>query len=327
MSNPSIIPSAQRLAEANNVNWRALQGSGDGGSVVERDVLAHLARVMLGEEETNPTPEPLPEGMRAWPEELESHQRIAQESFAVTETAPEMSDLAAPSEDDSPWSLEPSAPEPTPAPVAAGWDDAPSPEVEAEPEAEYTFSAPDVQAEPEADDSVLFEAPGFGTDNEAEPAAETYTGSGDDRADAPVSVPVAGVSEEVHRAALDELETLKARVETLLEERSRHLGELEQLPRLQETIESQNAEVAKLGTLQGEVGQLRDQLASARAEAQRAQELAALNQDLEARLERAREFKEGAKVELERIMATKEALEAQLAAATKPKRPWWRFGG
>ena len=80
MRDPSIIPSAQRLAEANNVNWRTLQGSGDGGSVVERDVLAHLARVMLGEAETNPTPEPLPEGMRAWPEEAERFRETAEDT-------------------------------------------------------------------------------------------------------------------------------------------------------------------------------------------------------------------------------------------------------
>ena len=69
MSESGISPLAKRLAEENNVNWRGLKGSGDGGKVVERDVLEYLARVMSGEEATNPTAEPVPEGMEAWPEE------------------------------------------------------------------------------------------------------------------------------------------------------------------------------------------------------------------------------------------------------------------
>lgn len=68
MSEPGITPLAQRLAEENNVDWRSLAGSGDDGTIVERDVLEYLARVMAGEEALDPTPEPLPEGMDAWPE-------------------------------------------------------------------------------------------------------------------------------------------------------------------------------------------------------------------------------------------------------------------
>lgn len=66
---PDISPLAKRLAEENNVNWRGLSGSGAGGKIVERDVLEYLAKVMAGEEDLNPTAEPLPEGMDAWPED------------------------------------------------------------------------------------------------------------------------------------------------------------------------------------------------------------------------------------------------------------------
>jgi hypothetical protein len=66
---PDIAPLAKRLAEENNVNWRGLLGSGAGGKIVERDVLEYLAKVMAGEEDVNPTAEPLPEGMDAWPED------------------------------------------------------------------------------------------------------------------------------------------------------------------------------------------------------------------------------------------------------------------
>lgn len=68
MHEPDIAPLARRLAEENNVDWRRLSGSGDGGRIVERDVLAYLARVMAGEESVDPTPEPVPDGMEAWPE-------------------------------------------------------------------------------------------------------------------------------------------------------------------------------------------------------------------------------------------------------------------
>ncbi len=69
MSEPDISTLARRLAEQNNVDWRALRGSGPEGKVVERDVLDYLARVMAGSEALDPTPEPLPEGMEAWPEQ------------------------------------------------------------------------------------------------------------------------------------------------------------------------------------------------------------------------------------------------------------------
>lgn len=68
MNEPDIAPLARRLAEENNVDWRRLEGSGDGGRIVERDVLTFLAKVMAGEEDLDPTPEPVPEGMQAWPD-------------------------------------------------------------------------------------------------------------------------------------------------------------------------------------------------------------------------------------------------------------------
>jgi len=68
VSETEISNLARRLAEQNNVDWRSLTGSGPNGSVVERDVLDYLARVMAGEEALDPTPEPLPEGMESWTE-------------------------------------------------------------------------------------------------------------------------------------------------------------------------------------------------------------------------------------------------------------------
>ncbi|ACO44835.1 E3 binding domain-containing protein [Deinococcus deserti] len=51
-----IAPLAKILAEANGIDWQHLQGSGEGGQIVEQDILTHLARIMTGEEEPPPTP-------------------------------------------------------------------------------------------------------------------------------------------------------------------------------------------------------------------------------------------------------------------------------
>ena len=85
MTELPISPLARRIAEENNVNWRALQGSDAGGGVNERDVLNYLEQVMLGTKPVDPTPEPLPEGMTAWAEEpLRAEGQTDQVSDQVT---------------------------------------------------------------------------------------------------------------------------------------------------------------------------------------------------------------------------------------------------
>jgi hypothetical protein len=60
MSDPQITPLARRLAEENGINWRSLTGSGPDGTIVERDILAYLAKVMAGEITLPPAPDPGP---------------------------------------------------------------------------------------------------------------------------------------------------------------------------------------------------------------------------------------------------------------------------
>ncbi|SDE49810.1 e3 binding domain-containing protein [Thermus arciformis] len=63
MTEPNITPLARRLAEENGIDWRKLQGTGPDGTIVERDILAYLAKVMAGEVDLPPLPEappPLP---------------------------------------------------------------------------------------------------------------------------------------------------------------------------------------------------------------------------------------------------------------------------
>ncbi len=58
MEEPKITPLARRLAEENGIDWRLLKGTGPDGTIVERDVLAFLAKVMAGEVDLPPAPEP-----------------------------------------------------------------------------------------------------------------------------------------------------------------------------------------------------------------------------------------------------------------------------
>lgn len=57
MSDAKITPLARRLAEENGIDWRQLPGTGPDGTVVERDILAFLAKVMAGEVSLPPAPE------------------------------------------------------------------------------------------------------------------------------------------------------------------------------------------------------------------------------------------------------------------------------
>lgn len=285
MRDPVIVPSARSLAEENNVDWRVLEGSGEGGSVVEQDVLSFLARVMQGDEATNPTPEPVPEGMTAWPEEAQSRRSdpSAKELFTASFKTP-----AAPApapEMRSPWLTGSAKPEP----VAPQADGPALGAFAAEP-------APRTEPVPQA------------------ASAATFT----------PEPPVAGVPEAEHRAVLAELKTLKERLAGLEDERRRHVGELEQLGHLQETIAQQRSETAKLAPLQSEMQTLRAQLEGAQQGAARAAALAEQNHDLESRLERARVFKEEAKLEFDRLTALNASLEGQIASSS---RPWWKFWG
>lgn len=289
MRDPVIVPAARDLAEENNVDWRVLEGSGEGGSVVEQDVLSYLARVMQGDEATNPTPEPVPEGMTAWPEEAQSRKGdpSAKDLFAASRHVP-----AAPSE-----------PEPE---TRSPW---------------FQGAAKSEPVLPKADGSLMGAFTSEPAPAEPEPQTALPMGTS---APASQAAPVTGVSEAEHRAVLAELRTLKDRLAAMEDERRRHVGELQGLAQMQETIAQQRAETAKLGPLQNELGTLRAQLAQAQVGASRAGALEEQNQDLEARLERARVFRDEAKLEFDRLTALNASLESQLASAS---RPWWKFWG
>jgi hypothetical protein len=268
MAAPPIEPLARRLAEENNVDWRRLRGSGSGGRVLERDVLAYLARVMRGEAPVDPTPEPLPEGLLGWPEEL-------------AEAPPKGADGGV----QGPWRFS---------------------------------AAPDKSA------VGLQEPPPPAFDAASSPAAETSGGAAAGTGRAPPEAGSASAADAL-RAALEEVRALRTRVAELEAERQRHLEELHQLARLQETIDAQRAEKGRLETLQGEVQRLQGVLARAQEETTRLRALEAALQEREERLSRARRFKDKARAEVERLLGIIAQLEGELAALKA--RPRWKFWG
>ena len=347
MRDHAIVPTAQRLAEENNVDWRVLTGSGEGGSVVERDVLGYLARVMRGEEATDPTPEPLPEGLSAWPEEPERRRGAASQHKTNTATATRPEPRAESSGSQSPKGQEPDFSTPFSEPRSVKVTQS-SPETEAyapwtvDKPAKATLETPIAErAFPQADATTPKPAPETFANTaktntaktgappvQPEPEAtapEVFTAE----VFAPASVPTAPPKEnvaEAYRLALAELETLQTRVAELEEERSRHVNELHQLSRMQETIALQKNEGAKVGALQSEVRDLKSQLAAAQRASERVETLAEHNRDLEARLVRARTFKSQAKAEFERLLEDHMMLEHELADLKKARRGLFRKG-
>jgi len=97
MTEPNITPLARRLAEENGIDWRSLEGSGPDGTIVERDILAFLAKVMAGEVELPPQPEDM-----APPEELpdisQVQEALAREGVDLEELVPGITSETVPSE-------------------------------------------------------------------------------------------------------------------------------------------------------------------------------------------------------------------------------------
>lgn len=102
MTEPNITPLARRLAEENGIDWRSLEGSGPDGTIVERDILAFLAKVMAGEVELPPQPEDAqpPEEI---PDISQVQEALAREGVDLEELVPGITSETTPTE-----------PEPTP---------------------------------------------------------------------------------------------------------------------------------------------------------------------------------------------------------------------
>ena len=166
MTEPNITPLARRLAEENGIDWRALEGSGPDGTIVERDILAFLAKVMAGEVELPPQPEDA-----APPEEIpdinQVQQALAREGVDLEELVPGITsetvpESAALEEEDVLFELD--------------FDE--EPPVEPKPETDFfaidesAATAPEHPAEPPEPEPIAEELPPRPAPSPWEPAAE-----------------------------------------------------------------------------------------------------------------------------------------------------------
>lgn len=88
MTEPKITPLARRLAEENGIDWRKLEGTGPDGTIVERDILAFLAKVMAGEVELPPEPTEAPPP-EAVPDMRQVQEALAREGVDLGDLVPE----------------------------------------------------------------------------------------------------------------------------------------------------------------------------------------------------------------------------------------------
>ncbi|MBI5812742.1 MAG: E3 binding domain-containing protein [Meiothermus silvanus] len=94
MSEPKITPLARRLAEENGIDWRTLKGSGPEGTIVERDILSFLAKVMAGEIDLPPAPEEKSAPPEAIPDISQAQAMLAKEGVSQSRTYPGRVDLS-----------------------------------------------------------------------------------------------------------------------------------------------------------------------------------------------------------------------------------------
>lgn len=88
MSEVKITPLARRLAEENGIDWRQIQGTGPDGTVVERDILAFLARVMAGEVNLPPAPEEMAPPPGAIPDMAQAQAALQKEGVQLGDLVP-----------------------------------------------------------------------------------------------------------------------------------------------------------------------------------------------------------------------------------------------
>ncbi|HEU4741801.1 MAG TPA: E3 binding domain-containing protein [Meiothermus sp.] len=146
MSEPKITPLARRLAEENGIDWRTLKGSGPEGTVVERDILSFLAKVMAGEIDLPPAPEEKSAPAEAIPDISQAQAMLAKEGVSLSDVIPASEPMPTLSE------LTPPEPITPPEPVASVFA--------AEPVAAEPFAPEPVAARPAvAEMPVMSESP------------------------------------------------------------------------------------------------------------------------------------------------------------------------
>ena len=301
MTELSISPLARRIAEENNVDWRALEGSDAGGGVNERDVLNYLEGVMLGTKPVDPTPEPLPEGMSAWAEE-----RAAPQGAVPTVTA----------DSTGAATLKTAVPDAAPTPEQTATDQTAAAEL---------ARAEDSYRELFAELGTLKKA---AADAEEERRKEREVAAGV-RAEAQLELTRTQETLASRETELTELRTQLSNfgAEAKTREQSANEAQLE-LTRLRETVNAQEKELTQVQALKQQVETLKAQLGGAEAQAKEVADLTGRLAKADATTRKAQAEAEQLKTAnagLERIVAELKA--ARLQVAEPEKRPWWKLWG
>ncbi|AEB10900.1 E3 binding domain-containing protein [Marinithermus hydrothermalis] len=105
MTEPKITPLARRLAEENGINWRELKGTGPDGTIVERDILAYLAKVMAGEVDLPPAPAEAAAPPAEVPDLSAAQAALAKEGLNLDDLVP-TSSQDSPAPEDTTWEFE-----------------------------------------------------------------------------------------------------------------------------------------------------------------------------------------------------------------------------
>ncbi|MFC6918632.1 E3 binding domain-containing protein [Meiothermus taiwanensis] len=148
MSEVKITPLARRLAEENGIDWRQIKGTGPDGTVVERDILAFLAKVMAGEVNLPPTPEETAPPASVVPDMTQAQAVLQKEGVQLGDLVPSSPSTPPPPASALPTlediefdlDLEPTPPPPVP-PASAAFEEAPT--LASEPEIVPNFEEPE----------------------------------------------------------------------------------------------------------------------------------------------------------------------------------------
>jgi hypothetical protein len=155
MSEVKITPLARRLAEENGIDWHQIKGTGPDGTVVERDILAFLARVMAGEVNLPPAPEEVAPPPGAVPDMAQAQAALQKEGVQLGDLVPSSPTVpppppasALPTLEDIEFDIDLDTIPPQVPPAAAAFEEAPT--LAPEPEIVPNFEEPEplVASEP-----------------------------------------------------------------------------------------------------------------------------------------------------------------------------------
>lgn len=155
MSEVKITPLARRLAEENGIDWRQIKGTGPDGTVVERDILVFLAKVMAGEVNLPPAPEEVAPPPSTIPNMAQAQAALEKEGVRLGDLVPSSpaappppAESALPTLEDIEFDLDLELTPPPVPPAAAAFKEAPTPAPETETVPNFDKPEPLVAPEP-----------------------------------------------------------------------------------------------------------------------------------------------------------------------------------